>query len=338
MTASVVLRAGARLCHLPAGFRLAHGGVLDAAHVAFEVTGPAGAPLVAVLGGISAHRHVCADVEDARPGWWDGLVGPGRAIDTTRFRVLGIDWLGGCDASTGPEPDDTEFPAIDAADQARALAHVCDALGVERLHAIVGASYGGMVALRFAAELPGRVLRIVTVGAADRSLPWITAQRALQRRVVRLGVRTGAVDDALALARALGMTTYRSTAELETRFGAAPALGERVGEARFPIEDWLDAHGARFVTRFTPAAYLCLSESIDRHVVDAVRIGVPATLVGLCGDLVVPPEQVRSLAARVAGPARYVEVASNCGHDGFLKDTDALAPIVARSLAEEVRR
>ena len=110
----------------------------------FELIGPSGAPLVVVLGGISASRHVVATEHDPSPGWWETVVGPGRAIDTTRLRVLGVDYLDG-----GRGSDGRPKRIVSTHDQADAIAAVLDRLSVERAHALIGASYGGMVALAF---------------------------------------------------------------------------------------------------------------------------------------------------------------------------------------------
>src|SRR5262249_20658192 len=150
------------------------------------------------------------------PGWWDAVVGPGRAIDTRRFRVLATDYIGGAGASTGPEPARGPFPVVTSHDQAEAIVRLLDALGVEKIHAFVGASYGGMVGLALAARHPQRVARLVAFGAPERSHPVATAARSVQRRILRLGLERGFDGEAVALARSLAMTTYRTPAELRS--------------------------------------------------------------------------------------------------------------------------
>src|SRR5256885_2214466 len=132
----------------------------------YELVGPEAAPVVVVLGGISATRHVTSTESDAAPGWWDALVGPGRAVDTTRVRVLGVDYIDGGRGSDG-RPRRT----VTTHDQADAIAAVLDAVGVERVHAFIGASYGGMVALAFAERLPHRVERLVVISAPHEPHP-----------------------------------------------------------------------------------------------------------------------------------------------------------------------
>jgi len=336
VSAAVTLAPGTGLCHGAAPLPLARGGVLDPVHIAYESRGDEGLPLVFALGGISAGRHVSRSRDDARPGWWDAFVGPGRALDTDRFRVVGIDWLGGRGESTNPvaTEDPARFPAVTTIDQAAALALLLEHFGIERAHAIVGGSYGGMVALAFAATYPAHVGRVVALGAAHRSHPFATALRAVQRRIVALGLRTGAGADALALARSLALTTYRTAAEFADRFDG-PAV-RRDGRFRFPVEDYLDHHGQAFAATFAAENFLRLSESIDLHDVEPAMIRAPATLVAFEDDPLVPPWQVRQLAAALGTSSTLHVLPSRYGHDAFLKEDAALTPLIAAALALEV--
>jgi homoserine O-acetyltransferase/O-succinyltransferase len=334
VSAAITLVPGTGLCHVTEPLALERGGSLDTVHVAYECSGEESLPLVVALGGISAGRHVTSTTDDPRPGWWEDVAGPGRAIDTERYRVLGIDWLAGRGASTGPANLSARapFPSLTTADQAAALAAVLDHLDVARVHAIVGASYGGMVALAFAARYSDRVERLVTLGAAHRTHPFATALRVIQRDIVRLGLRTGEGADALALARALAVTTYRTADEFAARFDApVPAAG---APARFPVEDYLAHQGRTFAATFAPEGYLCLSESIDLHDVDPAAVTVPTTLVAFESDTLVPAAQVRALADALVDPTLHV-IPSRFGHDAFLKEAAALTPIVAHALAED---
>ena len=131
---------------LPRAWRLHYGDELAGARIAYRLAGAEDAPVIAVMGGISAHRIV-----GGADGWWPEIVGPGLGIDTRKFCVLGIDYLGGRGESSAPQPG-SKFPPLSSDDQAEALRHIVLQLGMKSLHAIVGASYGGMVALCFAAR------------------------------------------------------------------------------------------------------------------------------------------------------------------------------------------
>lgn len=317
MTATITLPRGVELCHLPASLRLDRGGELPGAALAFERQGPKDAPTVVVLGGISAGRHVSGHAGVPEPGWWEGVVGAGAAIDTGRFQVLSFDWLGGCGSSTAPAAGEA-FPFVAAADQASALWQLCGALRLSRLHAIVGSSYGGMVALHAAAQAPGRVARLAVLGAAHRSHPQASAWRAVQRGIVELGLRTGTVSEALRLARSLALTTYRTPGELRDRFDGAPAFAG--DDVRFPVQDWLDARSTDFARRWTAEQFLCLVRSIDAHRIDPRSVQVPTSLLAFVGDQLVPPADVRELALQLPELRAHREVRSRYGHDAFLKE------------------
>ena len=305
------------------------GGRLEGVRIAWRVTGNPDGPLVAALGGISAGR-VVADVGTIEKGWWSEVIGPGKALDTDRYQVLGIDFLGGSGTTTGPRAGQTNFPSISSYDQAEVLRRVLEHLRAPPLAAIVGASYGGMVALAFAERFPQLVKHAVAISASDRPHPMATAWRSVQRAMVRYATKNGDAPEGLRLARALAMATYRSPEEFAARFSGAPARID--GRFQFPVESYLLARGDAYAATYVPEAFVCLSESIDLHDVDPVRIRVPVTLVGILEDQLIPISDLRSLKARLGGPATLVELSSLYGHDAFLKEGAALEPVFARAL------
>lgn len=287
----------------------------------FEVIGDARLPVVVVLGGISASAHVAAHAADPRPGWWELMVGAGRALAPDRFCIVGVDHAV---AHAG---------VITTGDQARVVAEVLDQLGVGKAHAIVGASYGGMTALSFAELFPARVGRVVALCAAHRSHPMTTAFRVVQRRILRLGRAGGQDQAALELARCLGVITYRSAAEFGTRFGGE--VGWTAGRPRFAVEEYLDHQAEKFASQFSVDRYLALSESLDLHVCDPSLITAPVTLVACRSDTVVPLGQVRELAALLSGPVRLHLLDARTGHDAFLTEVAAVNAILSAALDEE---
>ena len=331
---SARVRTGRRgVVALPPRLPLEHGGVLQRGRVAYETFGDPDLPAVAVLGGISAGRHLATSDLDPASGWWEPFVGPGRAVDTTAYRAIGIDFLGGPGASSGPE-DVQAAPgstcAIGTRDQARALAKVMDYLGITRVHGLVGSSYGGMVGLAFAAEYPRRVNNLVCISAAHRTHPMATALRSVQRKIVRMGVSTGATREALSVARGLAMTTYRTAREFQGRFDVLPVNEGR--SLRFPVDAYLDSRGERFVDTFTAEAFLGLSESVDLHYIEPAEILADTTLVAVESDTLVPPWQLEELAAGLGGPVELVRLESLFGHDAFLKEVRAVTGVVSRGL------
>jgi homoserine O-acetyltransferase/O-succinyltransferase len=295
-----------------------------------ELIGPPGAPVVVVLGGVSASRHVTQTAANPKPGWWDAQVGPGRAIDTNVFRVLGVDYLDG-----GRQPDGRPARVVTTHDQATALAALLDSLGIGFVRAVIGASYGGMVGLAFAERYSARVEELVVISAAHESHPMSTGLRALQRKVVELGLDHGAADAALAIARGIAMTTYRTAREFAERFENTPTFNVDT-EVSFEVERYLLNRGADFAAKFRPEYFLALSLSSDLHRVDPAAVRTPTTIIAAEGDTLVPEEQTRDLTARLGAPARFELVPTIYGHDAFLKEAAKFSRLLSSVLSPNV--
>lgn len=323
--ADPVVREG--IVEIPGEMALHHGGRLSGVRLGWRMVGPANAPVVCALGGISASRHVCpSDTE--RRGWWSEIAGPARSLDTDRYRVLSFDYLGGSGETTGPRASEP-FPSVSTYDQAELLLRLLNHLGIKALRAIAGGSYGGMVALAFGERYPERTGRLIVLCAADRPHPLATAWRSVQREIVRITLESGRAADGLKLARALAMSTYRSSEEIGARFAGPPALeAERFV---FPVERYLLARGSDFAARHRPESFLCLSESIDLHRVDAGGIFVPTTAIAVREDQLVPVADIRGMVARL-GAGRLHEISSIYGHDAFLKESQQLRGVFAAAL------
>jgi homoserine O-acetyltransferase len=312
---------------VPGELQLHHGGRLGNVRLAWRLAGPAHAPVICALGGISAGRRVCL-TEDPRESWWSEVAREGGALDTSRYRVLSFDYLGGSGETTGPKGLEP-FPSVSSYDQAELLLRLIDHLGLKALRAIAGGSYGGMVALAFAERYPERVGQLIVLCAADRPSPLAVAWRCIERDIVRLGAEGGRAGAGLELARALAMTSYRTGEEFTARFAAPPSL--EGGRFVFPVERYLKARGRHYAQRHHAAAFLCLSESIDLHRVDAARIFVPTTAVAIREDQLVPLADVRAMVARIRA-AHLHEISSIHGHDGFLKEPQQLRGVLAAAL------
>jgi homoserine O-acetyltransferase len=323
-------------------FDLESGARLAALRVAYRHDGPGPelAPQVLVI-------HALTGSADAAGDWWRPLIGPGRALDTERVGVLSANLLGGRYGTTGPTSPDpatgrpygTAFPSISTRDQARAQWALLDALGVPGLALVLGGSLGGMVSLEVALERPAAVRSVVPIAAPAATGALAVAWNAIQLELLeRLG------EDGLILARALAVTTYRSEADFDLRFGRAVEA-----DGTPSIVSYLRYQGQKLVRRFDPDTYRTLVGAMDRHDIGAGRgglgpalarladHGVRLTGLGITGDILFGPEQVRTLvdaAAAEGGHARYVEVPSTKGHDAFLAEWDALAAILRGVLDE----
>jgi homoserine O-acetyltransferase len=288
----------------------------DSPPVSYEIIGPPGAPAVAVLGGISASRHVASSASDSSPGWWEDVVGPDRAIDTRQFQVICIDYATN-QSRTGP---------VTTTDQAEALATALDHAGVRTVHAVVGASYGGMVALAFGVKFAACAKRLIVISAAHESDPIATALRHLQRRVVALGTAAGRERDGLAIARGIAMTSYLTARHFEERIAVCDRNDSRLVEDR--IGNYLKTRGEQFAEKWTPERYNALSLSLDLHQIRPEDVTVPTTVIAVTGDRLVPVAQSRELARRLGGPSQLIELDSSLGHDAFLGDSSRIAPFV----------
>lgn len=287
----------------------------------YELQGPAGAPVVFVAGGISAHRHLAASDVFPESGWLNDLVGADRALDPSQRRLLAFDFVGADGRLDAP---------IDTADQADAIARLLSALGIARLEAFVGYSYGALVGLQFAVRHAERLKTLVAVSGAHRAHPYAAAWRALQRRAVTLGQLQCADAQGLSLARQFAMLSYRTPEEFGERFDAAPEIVN--GRVRVAAEDYLDAAGAQYVARTPVTAYVRLSESIDLHRVDPAEVRVPTLVVAVEGDRLVPLSDSVSLVEGLGTLGQLRVLRSPYGHDAFLKETDRIDSILISAL------
>jgi homoserine O-acetyltransferase/O-succinyltransferase len=325
--------------------RLEAGGQPLPVTLAYRHDGPGpGAPQVLVI-------HALTGSADAAGDWWAPLIGPGLAFDTDAVGVLCANLLGGVYGSTGPATVDPAtgrpwagaFPAVSARDEARALWALADALGIDGFSLVTGGSLGGMIALEVALSRPDGVGHVVPIAAPAATGAMAIAWNHIQLELVdRLGA------DGLALARQLAMTTYRSEADFDGRFGR-----RREADGRLSIASYLDHQGEKLVERFDPDAYRVLVRVMDGHDVGRGRGGIEPALarlasagtaltgLGIEGDILYGPAQVRALvdAAAAAGvDARYRELASAKGHDAFLIEWPQLTEILAESLADGIDR
>ncbi len=281
-------------------------------------------PLIIVLGGISASRFV-ADGPQGQAGWWSPLVHKNGPIDLNKFQVLGLDYAP-CEHRA------EQSVCISTDDQAKRLRALLEHMCVGKVAAIIGASYGGMVALSFARLYPQKVDELCIISAAHRPYPLGVAWRGIQRRIVRMAMAAGNPEEGLALARELAMTTYRSAQEFSERFDGLPTQTEPLG---FDVCDYLNACGKKFAGVMEAERFLTLSESIDLHRVAPEQISTPALLIASSTDQLVPPAQMQELCNQLGGPSRLVTLNSPFGHDAFLKESKALGAILSHFTREK---
>jgi homoserine O-acetyltransferase len=341
------------------------GGTLGPIDVAYETWGrrsAAGDNAVLVLHALTGDSHAAGPIQagHASAGWWDGLIGSGRPIDTDRWWVVCPNTLGGCQGATGPaspgpdgRPWGSRFPVITVRDQVAVEAALAGALGIVRWAAVVGGSMGGMRALEWAVSHPAMVDRLVVVACGAAATAEQIALCSAQAQAIALdpGFRGGDYYSAppgsgphrgLGLARRIGHVTYRSEAELQARFGRRPQPGEDpLAGGRYAVESYLDHQAAKLVRRFDANSYLVLSRTMDHHDVGRGRGGIAAalslvqaasTIIAIDSDRLYPPNLQDELARLLPGRPRHHTVHSPLGHDGFLVETDQIGPLVAGAL------
>uniref|UniRef100_A0AAU2AJM1 Homoserine O-acetyltransferase n=1 Tax=Streptomyces sp. NBC_00093 TaxID=2975649 RepID=A0AAU2AJM1_9ACTN len=335
------------------------GGELPAVRLAFETWGrlaPDRSNAVLVLHALTGDSHVAGPAGPGHPtpGWWDGLIGPGLALDTDRWFVVAPNALGGCQGSTGPSstrpdgrPWGSAFPPLTQRDQVAAEAGLADALGIDSWALVVGGSMGGMRAVEWAVSCPERtnalLLLATTAAASAEQIAWA----GLQLHAIRSDPHwhggdyhdTGRGPHAgLGLARRIAHVTYRSEQELQVRFGRTPQGTEDPWNGgRYQVESYLDHHAAKLVRRFDAGSYVALADAMNTHDIGRSRGGTRAALrritaktlvAGVSSDRLYPLTQQAELAAGIntADQPRVIE--SPYGHDGFLIEVEQVAALV----------
>jgi homoserine O-acetyltransferase len=360
----------ARFADLPAEFAMRRGGQLAGGRVAYETLGRLTAErdnAVLILTGLSPDSHVASHPADPAPGWWEAMVGPGKPVDTDRWYVICVNALGSCKGSTGPasvdpgtgEPYGPDFPELSMEDIADAAALTVRALGIDRLACVIGTSMGGMSALSLLARHPGLAHSHMNICGAASSLPFSTAIRSLQREAIRFDPHwnSGRYDAenyphrGMLTARKLGMTTYRSAREWDSRFGRTRITPGRREDGdpfgpEFEVEAYLECHARRFSRRFDPNSYLFLSRCMDRFDLGESCGGTTeealarmrlekALVIGVETDILFPLRQQRQIADGLAAGGTDVEflaLESEEGHDAFLIDMDRFGTPIAKFL------
>ena len=348
---------------LSAPLPLELGGELPDVSIAYETWGTLNADAsnaVLVLHALTGDSHVAGPAGEGHPtaGWWQAVVGPGRALDPERWFVVAPNVIGGCQGSTGPASTAADgrtwgsrFPLVTIRDSVRAETALADALGVARWACVVGGSMGGMRALEWAATEPERVERLFLLASPAASsadqIGWCAPQLAAIRADPHW--RGGDYHDSppgqgphlgLGIARRMAHLSYRSSYELAQRFGRAPQEGEDPATGgRYAVESYLDHHAAKLVGRFDAASYVRLTEMMNAHDVGRGRGGVAAglarvtarTLVaGVSSDRLYPLEQQMELAQGIADAADLQVIDSPYGHDGFLIEGDTVSSLLSR--------
>ena len=346
--------------------KMKRGGSLSNPVLAYETWGKLSKSkdnVVVILTGLSASSHVASSSSDSNPGWWEGIVGPDKAIDTNKFYIICVNSLGSCFGSTGPasinqitgEPFRLTFPELTIDDMATATKFLLDKLGIKQINTLVGPSMGGMHALALIIQNNKFVKNFIAISTAFQSLPYAIAIRSLQREVIRKdplwknGYYTPDSPplNGVRIARKLGMISYRSANEWAQRFGRKKSSKYNITQNtfgientgfEFEIESYLEHLAVKFQNVFDANCYLYLSRSIDWFdIIDygssseevLGKTGLESALIlGVESDILFPIYQQKELAEYLSADSTKVTYKSlNClqGHDSFLVDIETFS-------------
>lgn len=351
----------------PEGLLLEQGAHLPELQVAYEAYGelaPARDNVVYICHALTGDAHVAGvhQAQDTKPGWWDAMVGPGKGIDTNRFHVICANILGGCMGTTGPsslnprtgQPYGSAFPSITTADIVQVQYLLLKQLGIDRLAAVVGGSFGGMQVLEWARRHPEMVSKCICIASGMSLSAQALAFDIVGRNAILADPAWAGGDyygnpdrpaQGLAQARMIGHITYLSSENMKRKFGRekkASSEPRRRFATRFQVESYLDHQGHKFVHRFDANSYLHITEAMDAF--DLTEGGAdPAAafrnvdaqarflVVALSSDWLFPPEQSLEVAralVRADKRVTYCLLKSPYGHDAFLVEVEHLAEVM----------
>jgi homoserine O-acetyltransferase len=350
---------------LPPGGFVTEGGIpLLELQIAYESYGELSRErdnVVFVCHALSGDAHVAGfhTLEDKHPGWWDDMVGPGKGLDTNRYQVICANILGGCKGSTGPSsinpetgrPYGSQFPAITIRDIVRAHYLLLNHLGIKRLHAVIGASFGGMQVLEWSILYPEVVDHCICIASAASLSTQALAFDIVGREVITSDPAWAGGDyygtgklpkDGLAAARMIGHITYLSPEIMSAKFGRRKRTSEPAErfQTLFEVESYLQYQGEKFVERFDSNSYLHITHAMDSYDLSEQYGDLPAAfqktksrflVVALSSDWLFPPEQSLEIAnalLRAGKRVSYCLLKAPSGHDAFLVDIEHLSKTI----------
>lgn len=341
---------------------LESGAALPAVTIGYETFGTAqvvGGRIVnavLVLHALTGDAHVSGPAGPGQPtpGWWDGVIGPGRALDTDSWFVVASNVLGGCQGSTGPSsiaPDGSawgsRFPRITVRDQVEVERQLADRIGVRRWAAVLGGSMGGMRALEWAISWPDRVGAALVLATGAAATADQIGTQSVQLLAIEADPQWHGGDyhggdehpvTGLGIARRIAHLSYRSAAELADRFGHRMQPGR---DDLFAVQSYLDHHAGKLAARFDAGSYVCLTDAMNTHDTGRGRGGVSAALAsirvpmvvgGIDTDRLYPIELQAEIAESVPTCSGLDVITSPYGHDGFLIESVAVGSLVRRTL------
>jgi len=353
---------------------LESGRILEPYEIVYETYGELNedkSNVVLICHALSGSHHAAGKYEgDRKPGWWDNLIGDAKAVDTSKFFVICTNVIGSCFGSTGPMskmyPDDKpyrfKFPVVTIKDMVKAQRILLSKLGIDKIHAVIGGSMGGMQALRFAVDFPGFAKYTISLAATHATRPWVIAfNKVAQEAILKdPNFKNGKYDpkelqekglNGLAIGRMAGHISFLSHYSMDRKFGRAYVANEGLYElfGRFEVERYLEYNGYNFSKWFDPLSYLYITKAIN--IFDLSRgydslsealevVKSKLFLIGFEKDILFLPEEMREIkdamdAIGKGDLAEYYEVKSDYGHDAFLVEVDKFSQYINDILEEK---
>lgn len=335
---------------------------IDVAYETYGQLNEAGDNAILICHALSGNAHVAGynSPDDRKPGWWDNMVGPGKAIDTNQYFVICSNFLGGCAGTTGPssinpatgKPYGLDFPIITIADMVKVQKLLLDRLGIERLLAVIGGSIGGMQVLQWAIEYPDFAQAVMPIATTAHLGAQSIAFDAVGRNAVLADAnftegqyhgREQGPDRGLAIARMIGHITYLSEQGMRQKFGRKLRSAEQYRydfNSEFAVETYLDYQGQTFVERFDANTYLYITKAADYFDLQKdygsltqafAQVKSRFFVASFSSDWLFTPAQSRAMVEALAANRKdvsYCDIASPYGHDAFLLEPEMLGRFI----------
>jgi homoserine O-acetyltransferase len=349
---------------------LESGRILEPYDIVYETYGElneAKDNVVVVAHALTGSHHAAGTYEgDNKPGWWNGLIGPGKGIDTDRYFVICTNVIGSCFGSTGPmspkypsqDPYRYKFPVVTIKDMVKAQRILFDRLGIHRVHAIVGGSMGGMQALQFAIHYPNFASKIIAMATTHATQPWAIAFNKVAQEAILKDpeFKQGYYDPevikesglpGMAIGRMAGHISFLSHDSMESKFGRDYKRNDGLYElfGKFQVESYLEYNGYNFTKWFDPLSYLYITKAINIYDLSRgfdslgealAKVQSELHLISFTKDMLFVPEEMKliddELRAQGNDNCHYREIESNYGHDAFLVEIDKFENYVSEVL------
>ncbi|HEX5710928.1 MAG TPA: homoserine O-acetyltransferase [Sulfuricurvum sp.] len=349
---------------------LESGRILEPYDIVYETYGTlndARDNVIVICHALTGSHHVAGTYEgDNKAGWWDGLIGQGKAVDTDKFFVICTNVIGSCFGSTGPmsprypyhEPYRYKFPVVSILDMVKAQRILFDRLGIHEVHAIIGGSMGGMQALTFGIFFPNFAKKIIAMATTSATQPWAIAFNKVAQEAILKDpeFKNGYYDpkalqesglSGMAIGRMAGHISFLSPQSMERKFGREYKRTDGLFElfGKFQVESYLEYNGYNFTKWFDPLSYLYITKAINIHdlsrgfdsLQEALeKIVADLYLISFEKDFLFLPSEMEHIATTMREYGKenvdYIEVKSDYGHDAFLVEIDKIEQYVKDAL------